>query len=114
MNATKLSAYLEEFLTLKRTMAEGGPHYGRVDRNRLNHRQRLLRAIFAFWQKQGCPWPVRAQFALLRNSLLSQFKGDELESKRFRLGTQFGLLAFLITQLVSGKSAVVEFLSGGH
>lgn len=64
MNATKLSAYLEEFLTLKRTMAEAGPHYGRVDRNQLNHRQRLLRAFFAFWQKQGCPWPVRAQFAL--------------------------------------------------
>jgi len=64
MNATRLSAYLEEFLTLKRTMAEADPHYNRVDRNQLNHRDRLLRAFFSFWQEHGCPWPIRAQFAL--------------------------------------------------
>lgn len=64
MNAAKLSAHLEDFLTLKRTMAEADPHYGRVDRNQLNHRQRLLRAFFDFWRKQGCPWPIHAQLAL--------------------------------------------------
>jgi integrase/recombinase XerD len=64
MNARKLSSCMEDFLTLKRTMAEADPHYSRVDRNQLNHRDRLLRAFFAFWRKQGCPWPVRAQLAL--------------------------------------------------
>jgi integrase/recombinase XerD len=64
MNARRLAAYLEDFLTLKRTMAEADPHYGRVDRNQLNYRDRLLRAFFTFWRKQGTPWPLRAQFAL--------------------------------------------------
>jgi integrase/recombinase XerD len=64
MTVTMLTAYLEEFLTLKRTMAEADPHYGRVDRNQLNHRERLLRSFFSWWQKNGCPWPIRASFAL--------------------------------------------------
>ena len=64
MNARKLASYLEDFSALKRTMAEADPHYGRVSRNQFNHRDRLLRAFFAFWKKQGCPWPLRAQLAL--------------------------------------------------
>lgn len=45
-------------------MAETGPKYERVDRNQLNHRERLLRDFYAFWQEHGTPWPIRGTFVL--------------------------------------------------
>jgi integrase/recombinase XerD len=64
MNAKKLSNVVEEFLALKRTMAESGANFSRVDRNQLNHSEKLLRDFFGFWQEHGCPWPIRATFVL--------------------------------------------------
>jgi integrase len=64
MNITKLSAYLEEFLALKRTMAEADPHYDAFDRRSLRHKEKLLRNFLAFWQHHGRPWPIRAAHVL--------------------------------------------------
>jgi len=60
MNITKLSAYLEEFLALKRTMAEADPNYDASDRRSLRHKEKLLKNFLAFWQHHGRPWPIRA------------------------------------------------------
>src|SRR6516162_3625939 len=38
--------------------------------------------------------------------------GDEFEAHG--LGTEFGFLPLLVAQLVGGKTAVVEFLTGGN
>lgn len=64
MKVTKLSGCLEEYLALKRTMAESHPHYDRLARNQVNYKEKLLRDFFAFWQKHGSPWPIRATLAL--------------------------------------------------
>jgi len=64
MRTGTLADYLEDFLTLKRAVAEADPHYGRKHRNQLNHNERHLRSFVSYWQKNGCPWPIRAQFAL--------------------------------------------------
>jgi len=64
MNITKLSAYLEEFLALKRTMAEAEPHYDAFDRRSLRHKEKLLRNFLAFWNHHGHPWPIRAAHVL--------------------------------------------------
>jgi integrase len=63
MRTGTLADYLEDFLTLKRAVAEADPHYGRKHRNQLNHSERHLRSFVSYWQKNGCPWPIRAQFA---------------------------------------------------
>ncbi len=64
MNITKLSAYLEEFLALKRAMAEADPHYDPFDRRSLRHKEKLLKNFLAFWQHHGRPWPIRAAHVL--------------------------------------------------
>lgn len=64
MKVTKLSGCLEEYLALKRTMAESSPRYDRLARNQVNYKEKLLRDFFAFWQKHGSPWPIRATLAL--------------------------------------------------
>jgi integrase/recombinase XerD len=64
MNITKLSAYLEEFLALKRTMAEADPHYDAFDRRSLRHKEKLLKNFLAFWHHHGRRWPIRAAHVL--------------------------------------------------
>jgi len=50
---------------------------------------------------------------LLRNSP-GTFERNEFEAHCLRLGAEFGLLAFLITDLIGSESAVVELLACGH
>src|SRR5205807_2025752 len=64
MKVTRLSGCLEEYLALQRTMAESRPRYDRLARNQVNYKEKLLRDFFAFWQKHGSPWPIRATLAL--------------------------------------------------
>jgi integrase len=64
MNITKFSAYLEEFLALKRTMAEADPNYDAFDRRSLRHKEKLLRNFLVFWNHHGRPWPIRAAHVL--------------------------------------------------
>jgi len=64
MNIKKFSAYLEEFLTLKRALAEADPHYDAFDRRSLRHKEKLLRNFLAFWHHNGRPWPICAAHVL--------------------------------------------------
>jgi hypothetical protein len=64
MNLTKLSAYLEQFLALKRALAEADPHCNSQGHKLLRYKEKLLRSFLSFWHEQGCPWPIRASLAL--------------------------------------------------
>jgi integrase len=64
MKPTELAGFLEDYLALKRTLAEGSSHYDRISRNQFNYRVSLLRSFFAFWKERGCPWPIQAVVAL--------------------------------------------------
>ena len=64
MTHAKLSAYLDQFLSTRRTMAEADPHFDTFHRRLLRHKEKLLRNFLAFWKKQGCPWPIRSQLVL--------------------------------------------------
>ena len=64
MNPTELCGFLEDYLALKRTLAESSSRYDRVTRNQFNHRVSLLRSFFAFWKERGSPWPIRTSVAL--------------------------------------------------
>jgi integrase/recombinase XerD len=64
MTLTKLSAYLDQFLAMRRTMAEADPHFGAFHRRLLRYKEKLLRNLLAFWKQQGCPWPIRSQTVL--------------------------------------------------
>jgi hypothetical protein len=50
---------------------------------------------------------------LLRNSP-GMFPGNEVKAHCLRLGTEFGLLAFVIAELIGSESAIVELLVCGH
>ena len=60
MTLSKLSAYLDQFLVIRRTMAEANPHFGAFHRRLLRYKEKLLRRFLAFWQEQGSPWPIRS------------------------------------------------------
>ena len=64
MTLSKLSAYLDQFLVMRRTMAEANPHFGAFHRRLLRHKEKLLRRFLAFWQEQGRPWPIRSSCVL--------------------------------------------------
>ena len=64
MTLAKLSAYLDQFLSTRRTMAEADPHFDAFHRRLLRHKAKLLRNFLAFWKKQGGPWPIRSQIVL--------------------------------------------------
>jgi hypothetical protein len=72
MNITTLSAYLEEFLALKRTIAEADPNYDAFDRRSLRHKEKLLRNFLVFWNHHGRPWPIRAAHVLDWLAVISQ------------------------------------------
>jgi Phage integrase family len=63
MTITTLSAYLEDFLAMKRVRAEVDARSG-SERRQLRYTERLLRSFLEFWQARGCPWPIRAALAL--------------------------------------------------
>jgi len=64
MTLAKLSAYLDQFLVMRRTMAEANPHFGAFHRRLLRYKEKLLRRFLAFWQEQGRPWPIRSSCVL--------------------------------------------------
>ncbi len=64
MTLSKLSAYLDQFLVMRRTMAETNPHFGAFHRRLLRYKEKLLRRFLAFWQEQGRPWPIRSSCVL--------------------------------------------------
>jgi integrase len=64
MKAIELDGFLEDYLALKRTLAEGSSHYDRLARNQFNYRVSLLRSFLAFWKERGSPWPIQAIVAL--------------------------------------------------
>jgi integrase/recombinase XerD len=63
MTLTTLSAYLDDFLAMKRVRAEADARSG-PERRQLRYTERLLRSFLEFWQVRGCPWPMRAALAL--------------------------------------------------
>jgi integrase/recombinase XerD len=63
MTLTTLSAYLDDFLSMKRVRAEVDARSGSARRHR-RYTERLLRNFLEFWQARGCPWPMRAALAL--------------------------------------------------
>ncbi len=64
MTPAKLSAYLDQFLSTRRTIAEADPHFDAFHRRLLRHKEKLLRNFLAFWKHEGCPWPIRSQIVL--------------------------------------------------
>jgi len=64
MTPAELSAYLDQFLLVRRTMAEADPHLGAFHRRLLRYKEKLLRNFLTFWQQQSCPWPIRTQIVL--------------------------------------------------
>jgi hypothetical protein len=64
MKPIELDGFLEDYLALKRTLAEGSSHYDRVSRNQFNYRVSLLRSFLAFWKERGSSWPIQASVAL--------------------------------------------------
>jgi integrase len=63
MTLTTLSAYLEDFLAMKRVRAEVDARSG-PEHRRLRYIERLLRSFLDFWQARGAPCPIRATLAL--------------------------------------------------
>ena len=64
MTLEALSHHLETFLALKQTRAKSNPHFNSDHRGRLRYEEGMLRGFVAYWQQHGCPWPIRAEFAL--------------------------------------------------
>lgn len=64
MKPIELEGFLEDYLTLKRTLAKGSSQYDRLSRNQFNYRANLLRSFLAFWKERGSPWPIQAVVAL--------------------------------------------------
>lgn len=63
MTLATLSAYLDDFLAMKRVRAEVDARSDSARRHR-RYTERLLRSFLEFWQTRGRPWPIRAALAL--------------------------------------------------
>ena len=59
-----LSIHLDAFLALKLARAKSSPHFSGDHRRSLRYDEGLLRSFLTCWQQHGCPWPIRAEFAL--------------------------------------------------
>jgi len=64
MTFEALSQHLNAFLALKSARAKRNPDYGGEQRRRLRFEEGLLRSFLSRWQQYGCPWPIRADFAM--------------------------------------------------
>ena len=80
MTFEALSQHLEAFLALKRTRARRSPYFEGDQRRRLRYEEALLRSFLERWRQHGCPWPIRAEFAMdwvMDGSTLSKPYRDE-------------------------------------
>jgi integrase len=59
-----LSRHLDAFLAMKQARAKSNPHFNGEHRRRLRYDEGLLRSFLSRWQQHGCPWPIRADFAM--------------------------------------------------
>jgi integrase len=64
MTFKDLSRHLDAFLALKQARAKSNPHFNGEHRRRLRYDEGLLRSFLSRWQQYGCPWPIRADFAM--------------------------------------------------
>jgi hypothetical protein len=64
MTFEALSQHLEAFLALKRARARRSPYFEGDQRRRLRYEEALLRSFLERWRQHGCPWPIRAEFAM--------------------------------------------------
>ncbi len=64
MTFEALSCHLDAFLALKLARAKSNPHFGGDQRRRLRYEEGLLRSFLTHWRQHGCPWPIRADFAM--------------------------------------------------
>jgi len=64
MTFEALSQHLDAFLGLKRARARLSPYFEGDQRRRLRYEETLLRSFLERWRLQGCPWPIRAEFAM--------------------------------------------------
>jgi integrase/recombinase XerD len=64
MTFEALSQHLDAFLALKAARARRNPYFEGDQRRRLRYEEGLLRSFLSRWQQHGCPWPIRADFAM--------------------------------------------------
>ena len=64
MTFEALSQHLDAFLALKAARARRNPYFEGDQRRRLRYEEGLLRSFISRWQQHGCPWPIRADFAM--------------------------------------------------
>jgi integrase/recombinase XerD len=64
MTFEALSQHLDAFLALKAARARRSPYFEGDQRRRLRYEEGLLRSFLSRWQQHGCPWPIRADFAM--------------------------------------------------
>lgn len=80
MNFEAISQHLEAFLALRRARAKRDPYFEGDQRRRLRYEEALLRSFLERWRLHGCPWPIRAEFAMdwvMLGSTLSRPYRDE-------------------------------------
>ena len=80
MTFEALSQHLEAFLALKRARAKRSPYFEGDQRRRLRYEEALLRSFLERWRQHGCPWPIRAEFAMdwvMDGSMLNRPYRDE-------------------------------------
>jgi len=64
MTFEALSQHVDAFLALKSARVRRSPYFEGDQRRRLRYEEGLLRSFLARWQQHGCPWPIRADFAM--------------------------------------------------
>jgi integrase/recombinase XerD len=80
MTFEALSQHLEAFLAMKRARARRSPYFEGDQRRRLRYEEALLRSFLERWRQHGCPWHIRAEFAMdwvMEGSTLSRPYRDE-------------------------------------
>ena len=80
MTFETLSHHLGAFLALKLARANRSPHFEGEQRRRLRYEEGLLRSFLERWRQRGCPWPIRADFAMdwvMEGSMIGRPHRDE-------------------------------------
>jgi len=80
MTFEALWQHLDAFLALKAARARRNPYFQGDQRRRLRYEEGLLRSFLSCWQQHGCPWPIRADFAMdwvMEDSSISKPYRDE-------------------------------------
>lgn len=89
MTFDALSAFAEEFLTLRQAVARRDPHQNGRDRRGLKHREKLLRSFIAYWNEQGAPWPIRSSVLLDWVAVGSDRQHPYRDQRRFYVARAF-------------------------